>query len=262
MEENPNQDETKDLSQVESIVEGLLFVAGHPLSVSEIMDVFKSSEAPVKPTKREVEQTLATLTQQYEERGRSIRLMPVAEGYEFRTTADYAPWIRLLNRTKPQKLSAPAVETLAMIAYRQPITRNEIEQVRGVDSGGVLKSLGDRKLIKIVGRKEEAGRPLLYATTSEFLELFGLKDLSDLPPLNEFEEMIKSQGAGEATTEEAFTVNDLVTTPEELEGVEESDRTVLDDLDEKLKDLKLTEKGIAELMPVEPSSVDGPSPEA
>jgi segregation and condensation protein B len=116
-------------------------------------------------------------------------LCEVAGGWQFRTNPDNAEWVRKMLASKPVRLSRAALETLAVIAYRQPVTRAEIEDVRGVDSGGVLKLLLDRRLIKIIGKKEEIGRPSLYGTTKDFLEFFGLKDLTNLPTLREFHEL-------------------------------------------------------------------------
>ena len=169
-----------------------------------------------------------------------IRLERVAGGYEFRSRPEVAPWMALLNPQPAQRLSTPAVETLALIAYRQPITRIEIEELRGVDSAGVLRSLLERRFIRVVGRKEEVGRPLLYATSREFLELFGLKDLGDLPPLSELEEKIKTV----ETPAPALDVSDLMRDPVDLAGLEESDREVLGDLEEKLDQLKEVEKQV------------------
>jgi len=113
----------------------------------------------------------------------------IAGGFQFRTSPRFAPFVRMLVQQKPTKLSRAQLEVLSIIAYRQPVTRPEIDDVRGVDSGSGLKLLLERNLIKIIGKKEEAGRPLLYATTQEFLELFGLKNLRDLPTLREFAEL-------------------------------------------------------------------------
>jgi segregation and condensation protein B len=130
---------------------------------------------------------LAELAREYESRG--IVLDEIAGGFQFRTSPRYAPFVRMLVQQKPTKLSRAQLEALSIIAYRQPVTRPEIDDVRGVDSGSALKLLLERNLIKIIGKKEEAGRPMLYGTTPEFLELFGLKNLRDLPTLREFAEL-------------------------------------------------------------------------
>ncbi len=248
------------MENLKSILETLIFVSGKPLGTSDMIEALAAGVGNgEKPSKKELEEALSELQREWESRSGGIRLQKVAEGYEFRSAPEYAVWIRALDQPKPQKLSVSAVETLAMVAYRQPMTRSDIEAVRGVDSGGVLKTLADRDLIRIVGRKEEAGRPLLYATTGTFLEIFGLKDLEDLPPLSEFEEMIKSQGAQEASGEEArFTLEDLVSTAEELAEVADSDREALQDLDEKMEALKQTEKSaVAATTPLPEESAPG-----
>lgn len=227
---------------LKSIVETLIFVSGRVLGTNEMMEILEAVAEGPRPSREELKQVLETLQREWEERGRGVRLERVAEGYEFRSLPEYAPWLQLLNRQKPHRLSTAAAESLALIAYRQPITRIEIESVRGVDSGGVLKNLLERHLIKTVGRKEEPGRPILYATSKEFLELFGLKDLDDLPPLSEFEEMIKKQ-AEEAPSKEAdLSVSDLISTPDEISSLEASDRDALEELDQTLKNLKEVEK--------------------
>lgn len=130
---------------------------------------------------------LGELARAYE--GRGIVLDEIAGGFQFRTSPKYAPFVRMLVQQKPTKLSRAQLEVLSIIAYRQPVTRPEIDDVRGVDSGSALKLLLERNVIKIIGKKEEAGRPILYGTTTEFLELFGLKSLRDLPTLREFAEL-------------------------------------------------------------------------
>ena len=121
----------------------------------------------------------------YEREGRGLRLVHVAGGYQLRTPAEHGPWIRRLLRERPPRLSRPMLETLAIVAYRQPCTRMEVEAIRGVDVDAVLSNLLDRRLVRVVGRKDAPGRPLLYATTREFLEVFGLPDLDALPTLRE-----------------------------------------------------------------------------
>lgn len=267
MEQTEAPTETSnDLEPLKAILETLIFISGQPLGTSDMLESVQAVPEGPKPTRKELEAALESLEKEWEERGRGIHLVRVAEGYEFRSRPFYAAWIKTMNRPKPQRLSVAGIETMALIAYRQPVTRSDIESVRGVDSGGVLKSLTDRRLIKCVGRKEEAGRPLLYATTSEFLELFGLKDLADLPPLKEFEEMAKTQAAV-AIEEQGLNVADLISSPEELGLVDEEDRLALEELDSKLKNLKDVEKAAVEATtpPPEPapeeSSVDRPGSE-
>ncbi len=164
------------------IVEGLLFVAGEPLTAERIAEVTEVGVARIL-------ETLPRLRERYD-RGHGIELVEMAGGFQLRTRAECAPWIRRLAATRrTTRLSRAALETLALIVYRQPITRGEIESVRGVDSAGVIRTLLERKTIRIMGRKAVPGKPIVYGTTPQFLEYFGLKDLSELPTLKEFTEL-------------------------------------------------------------------------
>ena len=146
--------------------------------------------------KQDVEQALAALRYDYEQEGRGLQLVEIAGGYKIVTKAEFALWLKRMDKAKvPAKLSRSALESLAIIAYKQPIVRGEIEQIRGVETSGVLRTLLERKLVRIVGRKEEPGRPIMYGTTKFFLEHFGLRDLSQLPPLREFKELGESEQA-------------------------------------------------------------------
>jgi segregation and condensation protein B len=167
------------LSRLESILESLLFAAGAPVTLKRLVQLLDG------PSSKEVAASVASLRRGYEESGRGMRLVEVAGGYQFRTAPENASWVRTLLRDKPGRLGRATLETLAIIAYKQPVTRAEIEAIRGVDVEGPLGSLLSKRLIKIEGRKETVGRPLIYGTTSEFLEVFGLKDLNDLPALQE-----------------------------------------------------------------------------
>ncbi len=162
------------------LVEALIFASDSPIKPNELG---KLAQAPVK----QVKELLIELKQEFT--GRGIELDEVAGGWVFRTSAQYAPFIRDLTKQKPVRLSRAQVETLAIIAYRQPITRPEVDDVRGVDSGPVLKLLLERDLVRILGKRDEPGRPLIYGTTIQFLEFFGLKSLKDLPTLREFTEL-------------------------------------------------------------------------
>jgi len=168
--------------RVRSILQSLLFVADKPLSVQQLQECTGLD-------RKAIQQALEELAATHREGAGGIVLAEVAGGWQLRTDPSSAEYVRRLLRVKPQRLTRAAVETLAIIAYRQPITRPELEDVRGVDSGAVVKALLDRKLVKILGRKEEVGRPILYGTTREFLEFFGLKDLASLPTLREFQEL-------------------------------------------------------------------------
>jgi segregation and condensation protein B len=167
------------LGRIERIIESVLFAAAAPVSLRRLVDILDG------PTAKEVQAALACLRAHYGPGQRGIHLQEVAGGYQFRTARENAEWVRAVFRDKPARLGRAALETLAIVAYKQPATRAEIEAVRGVDVDAVLNTLLSRRLIKIAGRKEAVGRPLLYATTQEFLEAFGLKDLNELPSLKE-----------------------------------------------------------------------------
>ncbi len=167
-------------SHLKGLLEALIFVSDHPIKANELA---KRSAASSKL----VRELLAELKAEYESRG--IQLDEVAGAWIFRSNVVYAPFVRDLSQQKPVRLTRAQVETLAILAYRQPITRPEIDDIRGVDCGPVLKLLLERDLVRILGRKDEPGRPILYGTTQAFLEFFGLKSLRDLPTLREFTEL-------------------------------------------------------------------------
>lgn len=169
-------------AQVRNVVESLLFVAPQPLSVDQLYEATGIARERLGPA-------LESLQAERREGVSGVVLSEVGGGWQFRTAPESADFVRRFLKVKPQRLTRAAVETMAIIAYRQPVTRPEIEDIRGVDSGAVLKALLDRRLIKIVGKKDEVGRPILYGTTREFLEFFALKDLNALPTLREFQEL-------------------------------------------------------------------------
>ncbi len=185
------------MENLKHIVESLLFVTDDPLSVDKIRNALGIAEAaPVREALRE-------LAAEYEVRGGGFYLNQVAGGYQLRTRPEYREWIKRLVQPRAHRLSRAALETLAIVAYKQPIIRSDIEHIRGVDSGGILRTLLERKLIRVMGRREIPGRPLIYGTTKLFLEVFGLKSLQDLPTpkeIEEFEEkpLPESPPAGEA----------------------------------------------------------------
>lgn len=166
--------------QLRGLLEALVFASDRPLKTKELA---KIAGVPSK----QAGDVLAELAVFYEARG--IRLEEIAGGWIFRTAGEYAEYVRDLTKAKPVRLSRAQIETIAIIAYRQPVTRPEIDDVRGVDSGAVLKTLLERDLVRILGQKDEPGRPFLYGTGAHFLELFGLKSLGDLPTLREFTEL-------------------------------------------------------------------------
>jgi segregation and condensation protein B len=168
--------------RVRAVVEALLFLSERPLTVDEVRNASGLEPARVK-------KALDELSGHYRDGVSGIVLHEVAGGWQLRSAPDVAEYARRFLRVKPQRLTRAALETLAIIAYRQPVTRPEIEDIRAVDCGAVVKALLERKLIKILGKKEEPGRPILYGTSREFLEFFALKDLASLPTLREFHEL-------------------------------------------------------------------------
>jgi segregation and condensation protein B len=169
------------------IIESLLFVTETPLTMEHLKGILEGEETA------RIRAAVDELTAEYEQRDGGFVLKQVAGGYQFRTQGRYNEWIKRLVRPNAPRLSRAALETLAIIAYNQPIIRSDIEHIRGVDSGGVLRMLMERKLIRVLGRKEIPGRPLIYATTKHFLEVFELKDLKDLPTPREIEELSQSR---------------------------------------------------------------------
>lgn len=203
--------------ELKAILESLLFVSPEPLSVTRLVAVLGDV------TKAEVERTLRSLGKDLELEGRGVRLAEIAGGYRLVTKQEYATWIKRLDKAKSAaKLSRSALESLAIIAYKQPIVRSEIEEIRGVETSGVVRTLLERKLVRIVGRKEVPGRPIMYGTTKFFLEHFGLNDLSQLPPLREFKELGEAEQAllpmedGVPVTADASVADDMA---KSIEGV-------------------------------------------
>jgi segregation and condensation protein B len=173
-----------DLS-LKTIIEGLLFVADEPLSLERLARAFEE-DLPRERLSRAVDE----LINEYEDLGRAFVLRPVAGGFQFRTRPELSSYIlRLLDRRSPARLSRAALETLAIIAYLQPILRAEVEKIRGVDAGGMIKSLLEKDLIRVAGRRDLPGRPIAYGTTKKFLETFDLPSLEALPSIEELKSL-------------------------------------------------------------------------
>jgi len=172
-----------DTKLLKSVIEGLIFAHSEPLTIDGLAAVIQGV------TSEKMQSVLDELEQEYLERSRGFVLVRVAGGYQFRSLPNIAPWILEMRRMKPARLSRAALETLSIIAYNQPVTRGRIEQIRGVESSAPLRSLVERDMVVIVGRKDIAGRPILYGTSKRFLEVFGLPDLASLPALPEIENL-------------------------------------------------------------------------
>jgi segregation and condensation protein B len=182
-----------DILELTPLVEALIFAADGPIRAERMAEALDVPHAGIMSA-------LDALAADYAAHPRGFFLQQVAGGYQLRTRPEYADYLRKLGHSRPFRFSRPALETLAIIAYRQPVTRAEIEYLRGVDSGSVLKTLLEKRLLRILGKKDVPGKPMIYGTTREFLELFGLPDLSALPTLREFSELVPDQdnGGGDA----------------------------------------------------------------
>lgn len=270
-------------SSYKSIVEALLFASEKPLSPAEILKILYAVEDPQglqeisdaslspedqlahkqqreegKCSKFDILQILQELKIEYESRLEGgFYLSEVNNGFQLRSSPQFSNYIQALFKTAPTKLSQAALETLAIIAYRQPLIRAEIDEIRGVDSGGVLKTLLERDLVKVIGKREEAGKPLLYGTTGTFLEVFGLSNLQSLPPLKDLRQIEEESSAGrsnegfilplpadlfEEEKKEAFLQDERIQTS--FAALEQEEEEALKELEEKLKTLEQVEKEV------------------
>lgn len=171
------------MNNLKSIVESLLFASDTPLTVDKIKAILETED------RKTIRDILNTLAQEYDAEKRGFFLSEVAGGYQLRTRPDFKQWTRKLRNTRPARLTRAALETLAIIAYKQPVLRSDIEHLRGVDCGGTLHTLLERGIIRVLGRKDLPGRPVVYGTSKRFLELFDLRDLNSLPTLKDIEDL-------------------------------------------------------------------------
>ena len=171
-----------DKQEAKRIIEAILFVSDKPVSIATLKDVLKD----IEPT--DIRSYIEELNNEYNSSERSFSIREIAGGFQMLTDPIYSPWISSLYKRPPDRLTGPALETLAIIAYKQPLTRSDMEIIRGVNVDGVLHTLEERSFIRSRGRVDGPGRPILYGTTNEFLQHFGLKSLEDLPKLKEFQE--------------------------------------------------------------------------
>jgi segregation and condensation protein B len=192
--EKPVMDKVK--KPLKLIIEAFLFASDKPITANEIHSWLPDATLP------DVTHSLEELLTDYDTMGRSFSLKQVAWGYQFRTKAEYAPYVLQMLKTSPARLSRAAFETLAIIAYKQPILRQEIERLRGVDVGGILRTLLEKDLIRIMGRKNLPGKPLIYGTTKRFLEVFDLENINSLPKLKEIKDLVSNEEQTEPISEE------------------------------------------------------------
>jgi segregation and condensation protein B len=276
MAENQKSDidpETAEAIDVTQETEGESFAEMEVSAEDQLVQAQKEEEG--KLSRSEIQQIIDELVEEYSANpDRGFVLVNVAQGFQFRTRQELAPYLKAMNKVGPTRLSQAAMEVLAIVAYRQPLIRAEIDQIRGVDSGGVLKTLMDRELIRIVGKKDEPGKPILYGTADSFLEVFNLRSLQDLPTLKDLaqiEEEMKQKSAGEGESvvlEEDFfetegeEVASLPNFAERFEQLEKEEEEALDDLENDLRELKnLDEKVITTLHP-EKAREEEPLPSA
>jgi len=179
-----------DANEKRRIIEALILASPDPISAARLADLIPYC------TTAQAKDLVNVLNTEYQEQDRSFEIWEVAGGYQIRTRAEFSGYLQKLRKTRALRLSRAALESLAIIAYKQPLTRAEIDGIRGVDTGAVVKSLLERRLVRIVGHREVPGRPMLYGTSKRFLEVFGLKSLKDLPALRELDELAKEHGLG------------------------------------------------------------------
>lgn len=196
------------------ILEALLFASNEPLTLAKLTEILTEDGMEAS----DVKEGLAVLNEQL--RDRAVEVREVAGGYQLRTRPEMGEWLSRLEAAKPARFSRPAMETLAIVAYRQPATRAEVEEVRRVDCGGVMKSLLEKELVKVVGKKDVPGRPLLYGTTQNFLEVFGLQSLAQLPNLKDLDEILAEKGESLEQTESlGGKAEELAVAPETMENI-------------------------------------------
>src|SRR3990172_401235 len=208
-----------DKDSLKPIIESIIFAAESAISFEKIFGVLEGEE------KAAVKAALGELIEDYRNKAGGFYIEEVASGYQFRTNPEFAPWLRRFFKIGMQKISKAAMETLAVTAYKQPVTRGEIEGIRGVDSGGVLATLMEKRFIKIVGRKEVPGRPVVYGTTKEFLETFELRDLSCLPSLKDLKKMEEEYAQEQGQQRAEDTVKDSVQGAQEAADGQEQNET-------------------------------------
>jgi len=187
-----------DGSRLSSVIEALIFASDEPLSAEKIRNIIVEQEDQIEIDEHTVLEFIDKLNERYDEIGMSFRIQPLAGGFTFATQPKYHFWLSVFQHQNAfRKLSQPAIETLAIIAYRQPITKPEIDQIRGVDSGYIIRQLMEKTLTEVFGRSDSPGKPLLYRTTKHFLRHFGLNAVTELPKPREIEEILKDDDMAE-----------------------------------------------------------------
>lgn len=257
-----------DEQRVRSIIESILFVSDRPIQAREIAEILGEGFDT-----KTVKKILEDMTASYENSKGGIMLREVASGYQLYTNPENAEYLKKMIDIKPFKLSRASLETLAIVAYRQPVTKAEIEEIRGVDCGGALRVLIEKKLVRIVGKKDEPGRPFLYGTTREFLEFFDLKSLADLPTLKDLEQIKKEineesgvaysqpvqsdNKAEEPSNRDETAVQKVVISESEEDKEELKEEEVAQNFDEALKRIEETNKVVSKALGLEEKKGEG-----
>jgi len=212
-------------SEKQHIVEALILGSPDPISAQRVAAVIPYCKPGHVP------KVVEALNSEYAEQGRAFEIHQVAGGYQMRTLPAYANYLGQIQPQRPLRLSKAALETLAIVAYRQPVTRADIEDIRGVDAGAVVRSLLERKLLKLAGHKEVPGRPMLYATSRRFLEVFSLERIEDLPSLRQIEELVPKETEAVSASDPALAeeVGDALEVDVENVATEDAAVTVLDE---------------------------------
>lgn len=212
-----------DAAQLQSAVETVLFLQHKPVTINKLRELIHP-EIPEDDYRTAVSNIMGS----YFDESRGIELVEVAGGFQFRTKAENKDIVRRLYQIAPMKLTNAMLEVLAITAYNQPITREVVDKIRGVDSSHLIRALLDKKMLRIAGKSDEIGRPMIYATTKEFLELFGLRDLNSLPSLREIEEMLPQNEVGGEVSEEEILAKEMEGIVEESKPLEFNDLEIED----------------------------------
>jgi len=238
----PDENGQYDLSDLQSCIDTLLFYSDKPISLKKIKEMLELTEAENEP----ILQAIELLKASYLNDSRGFEVAEIAGGYQFRTKPSKAPLLRKLAKVQIQRLSRGAMETLTICAYKQPCTKDDIDSVRGVDSSHFIRTLLDRKLIEVSGRSEAPGRPMIYSTTDTFLEVFGLMDLTGLPPLREIEAMVPQMAASEEGGEDPRVlqmrkmVSQMKTESNHLNYDSKEDERILQDIKDRVKSIDIS----------------------
>jgi segregation and condensation protein B len=244
-----------DLQEVESCIEALLFMLDKPVSAQRLQELLSASDDSEKLAFNWIQEALTSIRDRYQKPWHGIELVEVGGGFQLRTKPGRAALAKKLAKVSQQRLSSGAMETLAIVAYRQPVLKDEIDRVRGVDSSHFVRGLLDKKLIQISGRSDLPGRPMLYGTTQEFLELFGLKDLAALPPLQEIEQMVPSSQVAKDEDPRVVKMRELVaqmtSDPERLAYNPREDEAILQEIKAKVSSISTTTPYLEEQKAIE-----------